>query len=158
MPDKREQILVRCRQVIEAVPGLASSGGQVRGVGRNRDDITGKARPAIIVHDGGEEVVEMSSMPRRSGVQLVKMQPQFVILIGSETEQIGTLANQFRAALINAIFTDDTLIGLAGGPFGNGDIRYEGCELETQAGTTREARLTVNISFTYAFRTSDLAA
>lgn len=152
MADTREAILARLRLLIESVEGLASNG-----FGRNRDDVSGKARPAIILHDGTEETHDMPDPPRRSAVQMIKLVPEFVILVGAATEQVGSLASLLRSRLLFLVLNDSELIDLVGGIMGVGDMRYEGCELVTAAGTAREGRMTVHLSFTYPSRVSDLA-
>jgi hypothetical protein len=159
--DTREAILARLRTLIETIPGLAmGSNGAVRGVGRNRDDVSGAVRPAIILNDGGEENLDSDNPPARTAVQMMRMEPELVILVGTPTEDVGSVANIFRARLIVAVLNDSELGNLIGpgGPRGRGgDIHYLGSEFESQAGERREGRMTVNFGITYVLRVADLA-
>lgn len=159
MADVREAILARIRALLPGIPGLATGG-----VGRNRGDISPSARPAIILHDGSEEKVDLRGNPRGGVLQLVKLNPQLEILVGAGHEDVGTLINGFRALLLSAVLNDATILSYIGrnplNPadtrFGSGDIAIESCELETQAGETREGRMAVNLAITYALVLADL--
>jgi hypothetical protein len=151
MIDKREAILVRLRDIIETVPG-------VKAAGRNRQDVTGKARPAILLHDGDEQTENnKETAPRFSAVDKATMTPQLVILAGTTTEQLGTTLNGIRAALLPLVLQDPELINLCGGPNSNSQIRYEGCAVTSEAGEAREGRMECNFAFEYVFKVSDLA-
>jgi hypothetical protein len=161
MQDVREQILVRLRAIIAAVPGVYVSPSGAAMAGRNLGDITGAARPAIILHDGYEERTDTTERgPRKSAQQMMVLRPHVEILLGARTEQVGPQASQLRAALLNLMFDDAELDLLTAGPTGrgNGTMWYEGLELTTAPGESREARLVISFGLSYAFKMGDLAA
>jgi len=151
--DRREDILARIRVILETIPGLAvGAGGQVRGVGRNRDDVSLTARPIAILRDGNEERVPMEGRgPRRSAQQMMLMHPQIFVNAGALTEELGPLMSGFRLAIVNAICDDPTLIDLVGGERGNGDITYEGLVFDSTAGEKREGLMDLNFTLRYPF-------
>lgn len=154
--DRREQILARCEVLIDTVPGIAITG-------RNRGDVTGKRRPAIILHDGPEDVVEQDAAgdggARNSLVQRMRMEPQFQIKLQASAEQIGPTANALRVELLKVLFSDDELLDLVGAANSRSSrIQYLGGGLTTEEGEQREGTLDVNMALTYVFRLADLLA
>lgn len=162
MVDKREQILARIRTLLDTIPGVAAGpNGTIRGTGRNRDHITAAARPMIILYDGIEELVEMEGGPRRSGIQIMRLQPDITIFIGDVSEDVGTRFSALRAALLTTILQDSELIALTGNANGWGgglNMHYLGCDFSTEAGEKREGTMTIHFAFLYPFRLIDLAA
>lgn len=154
--DRREQILARCETLIGMVPGIVI--GE-----RNRGEVTGKRRPAIILHDGPEEVVEQDAGDnggsRNSLVQRMRMEPQFQIKLTAPADQIGPQANSLRVALLKTLYSDDELLDLLGVENSKSSrIRYLGGGLATDDGEQREGTLDVNMALTYVFRIADLLA
>jgi hypothetical protein len=146
--DIREQILERLKIVCQ-VDG-------VKGVGRNVQDLADLVRPAVIIHDGNEQIDQQAGRPDPRGrVQLQELMPIFCIYFNSSTKNIGSVANQFRMAIVAAIFNDTDLAAL----LFNKQIYYKGCTLVPPEMTeTREARFEIEVSFTYPFRVSDFTS
>lgn len=161
MKDRREDILARLRLLLDSIPGVYVSPTGVIATGRNREDISGNSRPAIILHDGSEEQGPAAGQgPRKSAMQLMILRPHFEVLLGARTELVGTQASDFRRELLRAVFTDGTLDDLTAGPTGRGvgDIWFEGTEFSSTQGESREARLVVNIALSYPFLMHELLA
>lgn len=151
MADRREQILARLEAIFGTISGVAKTG-------RNVEDVTGKSRPAIIMHDASESSTDLSERPPGQNGRVVPkdymiLSPQIAILLGDRAEVVGTRVSAMRSALVKAIWTDSQLASFLGN---KGDIRYTGCGLETQPGETREARLLVNFEFTYFLDCAEL--
>jgi hypothetical protein len=146
MRDVREQILSRLMTIFEEVPGILTAA-------RNREDVSGKARPAIIMHDAAEDTSDLSNRPRRVTKDEMVLSPQIYILLGDKADVVGSKVSEFRNWLVNLVWTDSILKDLTGG---NGDIRYTGCGLDTTTGETREARLEVRFEFTYVLDAAEL--
>jgi hypothetical protein len=152
--DRRELVLARCEVLIGQVPGIKLAE-------RNRGEVTGKRRPAIIMHDGAEEVVEADSTheggARNSQVQRMRMEPQFLIRLSGEAEDVGPEANALRSALLKTLFSDDVLLDLLGVENSRSTrIAYLGGGLTTEEGEQRECTMEVNLALTYVFRLVDL--
>lgn len=150
MLDRREQILARLRVIIEEVPGIRSAG-------RNRDDVQGRSRPAILMHDAAEDTAALSNRPSgrntKNTKDLMTLSPQLYVMLGATADLVGGLISDFRRQLIPLVWTDAQLWDLVGG---NGDIRYLGCGLDTTTGESREARLEVKFEFTYMLDCKEL--
>lgn len=155
--DVREQILARIRVIIGGIPGVAAAA-------RNRIEISGTSRPAMVLHDGEEEAFEVESPaipPRGSQLDFFHLQPRIQILAGAPTESVGPLLSGLRLLLIPAILNDATLLTLVGGPAGirgQGQMRYLAATVETVSGQTNEATMELTFRFDYVFRLSDLTS
>jgi hypothetical protein len=109
-----------------------------------------------VIYDGDEvssdadpDNTRPTNAPRR-----VTMQPAIEIAFGDLPENIGTSINVMRAALIKAICTDATIIGLVLDRFGT---RYLGCVMGGAGlGRSQEATMLLNFAFTYALRPDEL--
>lgn len=151
----REDILARINVVIDNIDGTLG----LTQAGRNQDDLSGRSRPAVILHDGDENLRENNNTPknmRGSGpgilVDFMDMRPRLELLINEKTIDVGTKLNEYRDKILPAIVMDTTLANLVGQ---NGEIRYLGLSTETSAGEKREGRITLNFSLLY---TLDIAA
>lgn len=152
MVDVREQILARLEVIIDGLDGVVKSG-------RNRPDVSGKARPALILHDGDEQPGgDDQAGPRNATITFMEMAPRIEILAEAASQDVGTTVNVIRAALLKAVFNDAALLELIGAADrrGNGEIRYDGCALELDSGEAREARMEISLRITYVFRIGDL--
>lgn len=153
MADFREAILARLLVIAQGVDGIKEAA-------RNSPDVSSiKQRPAIILHDGHEELDQSSGRPDMSGrIQFQDLNPQFNILFSSNTKDIGTVANLFRQRLIAAIYGDAELTNfLAHDNHRNPRIYYVGCSLiPPDVSEARETRLEVELIFTYPWRVDDL--
>jgi len=144
MLDRREAILAQ----LEVIFGTLGAS-----VGRNRGPNSEDALPAIILHDGVEQAEDLHGAPRGSVVDMVKMEPQIFVLVTGPAKAIGTTINALRASLLHAVLTDATLKAAI---TSNGQIRYVGCTLTTEAGEGREADMEIKLSFQYPFLISEL--
>jgi hypothetical protein len=147
MADPREPILARLAVVCAAVTGVAA-------VVRNKRDVPGLARPAVIILDGAETRREMEEKRVRwSQVQIMDMSPTIRIIIrGDDGPESGALLSLFRGRLAYAVLNDATLRSLVGT---NGDIQFEDFSIDEPDPETREYRATMTMVFTYPFRLSN---
>lgn len=155
--DYREAILAR----VEAI-GTGLSLFTL--VGRNKLRPSETQLPAYIVMDGGEETdardpkdLRAARAPRR-----VRMRPSIIIYAGDTASNVGTDLNNFRKAVLNAIFTDATLIGVPATQPGQAptqglvldqrSIDYLGCNPFFDMGRQVEGTMELHFEFTYALR------
>lgn len=150
MADKRELILQRLEQVSAGVPGIAATA-------RNRGLLRNEQRPAIVVLDGDETTASTGGDSRgraRMTPQVVRMRPEIYILprearpTGEDDkgEDPGTVANDYRMLLLQAIAADEQIRQLIGP---NGGIVYQGMVTDLHSGgyLAGEARLDLSISY-----------
>ena len=147
MTDRREMILARLLEIAKGIDGVTAAF-------RNRDEISEKQRPAIVILDADEAAddADPAQRPSRSP-RRVAMTPEIYILLGAKPEDLGTAINRLRARLVSAVLTDEQLIALVGS---NGDIRYEGCATALARGRSMEGEMGVSFSFTYVLRPEEL--
>lgn len=149
MSDLREQILSRIAAVCAGVSGIVASD-------RNRLAVTDLRRPAVIVLDGAEQLLDAPDGERRSRVQRMELSPQIAILVRADTgTEAGQLLSLYRGRVAYAVLADATLRDYTGT---SGGIRFEGSDVERPDPETREYRLNLNITFTYPFRLTDYAS
>lgn len=146
--DKREAILARLAELCAGLTGIVS-------VKRNVLDVPFLERPAIVVQDGSEERLDGPASENRSGVQRLELNPQLWLLIRGAAEDAGPLMSLFRARILYAVTTDQTLRDLTGTV---GGIRYEGATVSEPSAETKEPRMDLNFTFTYTLAMSDLEA
>lgn len=140
---KREDILARLVVIGAAIEGVVLCA-------RNRDEISDRHKPAIIIMDADEAAVE--GAPMRSGAaspQIISMTPEIYILLSSEPATVGTQLNAIQSALLSAILNDETLRTITGT---NGSIRYEGCATGLSRGRSMEGEMGVSLTFQYPFK------
>jgi len=148
MAEPREAILNRLVAVCAAVPG-------VQAAVRNRLDAAALRRPAIIVHDGAEQLLDAPQGERRSRLQRMELSPGVTVVVrGDDGGEAGALMTLYRSRVLAAVLGDATLIGLVGS---NGGIRYESATVAPPDAEAREYRITLELVFTYPFYLSDLA-
>lgn len=147
MTDRRELILVRLLDIAGGIEGIASAF-------RNRDEISEKQRPAIVILDADEAAddADPTTRPARSP-RRVAMTPEIYILLGAKPEDLGAAINRLRARFVKAVLIDAQLASIVGT---NGDIRYEGCATALARGRSMEGEMGVSFSFTYVLRPEDL--
>lgn len=146
--DKREAILARLVELCASITGIVSAG-------RNLLDVPLLQRPAIVVQDGSEERLDSAASDNRSGVQRLELTPQLWLLVRGAAADAGPLMSLFRARILYAVTTDQTLRDLTGAV---GGIRYEGATVSEPSAETKEPRMDLNFTFTYALALSDLEA
>lgn len=147
MTDRREMVLARLLEIARGIEGIAAAF-------RNKDEISEKQRPAIVILDADEtaEDTDPTSRPSRSP-RRVAMTPEIYILLGAKPEELGTTINTLRARLVKTILADAQLAGIVGS---NGDIRYEGCATALARGRSMEGEMGVSFSFAYVLRPEEL--
>ena len=147
MIDRREMILSRLLEIAGSTEGIA-------GAFRNRDEISEKQRPAIVILDADEvaDDADPGSRPARSP-RRVAMTPEIYILLGAKPEELGSVINALRARFVKSVLGDSQLGSIVGT---NGDIRYEGCATALARGRSMEGEMGVSFSFTYVLRPEEL--
>jgi hypothetical protein len=146
--DKREAILTR---LVATAGGLAG----IKTAVRNQDEVSERARPAIVIFDGDETADEGAQERGRSGQapNIVEMTPETLILLGAAPESVGTALNAMRAKLVKAVLTDAELAALTGT---NGRVRYVGCSTHLGHGRSMEGSMSVQFAFAYVLRPDQL--
>jgi hypothetical protein len=145
--DQREAILSRLVAICGGVSGIAA-------VGRNRLDVTGLARPAVVVLDGTETMVAQPEMLRRSELQRMELSPDMTVFVrGDDGGEAGVLLSRYRSAIVSAVLSD-TALGDSVGKTGR--VRYEGCTVMPPDAEAKEHQLELNLVFTYEFKSGDL--
>ena len=147
MADKREQILSRLLAVAQGIPGIA-------GAFRNKDEISDKTRPAIVILDADETADDADPVNRPTRApRRIAMTPEIYLLLGAKPENVGIDINALRATFIKSVLTDAGLLLIVGT---NGDIRYEGCATSLARGRNMEGEMGISFSFAYTLRPEDL--
>jgi len=144
--DTRELILARLVTVCGAVEG-------VQAVGRNRLDVAGLARPAVIVQDALEQLRDMPVGARYGETARMELSPGITVVVRGGPADIGGLLSLYRSRVVAAVLRDAELKTLTGS---NGGIRYEGCLVAPPDAEAKEYRLDITLVFTYLFVLSDL--
>ncbi len=147
MTDRREMILARLLEIAVGVDGIVAAF-------RNKDEISERQRPAIVILDADEvaDDADPSSRPSRAP-RRVAMTPEIYILLGAKPEDLGTAINRLRARFVKTVLGDAQLSLIVGS---NGDIRYEGCATALARGRGMEGEMGVSFSFTYVLRPEEL--
>ena len=147
MIDRREMILSRLLEIASATEGVVAAF-------RNKDEISEKQRPAILILDADEAAddTDPGSRPSRSP-RRVAMTPEIYILLGAKPEDLGSAINRLRARFVKAVLSDTQLGSIVGT---NGEIRYEGCATALARGRSMEGEMGVSFSFTYVLRPEEL--
>jgi len=147
MTDRRELILMRLLEIARGIEGVTSAF-------RNRDEISEKQRPAIVILDADEAADDADPVSRSSRApRRVAMTPEIYILLGAKPEDLGNAINILRARFVKAVLTDAQLGSTVGT---NGDVRYEGCATALARGRSMEGEMGVSFSFTYVLRPEEL--
>ena len=147
MIDRREMILSRLLEIAGSTQGIVAAL-------RNKDEISEKQRPAIVILDADEAAddADPTTRPSRSP-RRVAMTPEIYILLGAKPEDLGTAINALRARFVKSVLGDSQLGSIVGT---NGDIRYEGCATALARGRSMEGEMGVSFSFTYVLRPEEL--
>lgn len=149
MVDVREAILSRLFTVIGGITGVAA-------VGRNRRDVPGLARPAIVLDDGPEAPAESPEIDRLSRVTVIDMVPHLTILAGDDAVNIGTLLNTLLTRLKFAVLSDAELWGLVSRQQ-KPAIRFVSSDMVAAGPESKEGRMEVSFALIYVLKLSDLA-
>lgn len=139
--DKRELILARMLEIARAVDGVETAK-------RNQLVIDDLQLPAILIFDGAETPRESDPSRRRTVVEprRVDMQPVITIKADETAENVGTLMNTLRAALLRALFQDEALLALTHDSVG---LRYDGCTPVVDNGRVVEGAMQIQVTITY---------
>ena len=143
MTDRREMILTRLLEIAVGLDGIVAAF-------RNKDEISERQRPAVVILDADETAddADPNSRPSRAP-RRVAMTPEIYILLGAKPEDLGTAINTLRARFVKAVLGDAQLSLIVGS---NGDLRYEGCATALARGRSMEGEMGVSFSFTYVLR------
>lgn len=152
MADNRENILTRLVAVCGAVEGIAA-------VARNRLDVPALKRPAVLVQDGAEQLLDAPQPPQRGPVQRVQrldLTPLVIVIVrGSDGIDAGSLLTLYRNRIVAAVLSDSLLVGYVGS---SGGMRYEAASVAAPDAESKEFRIELSFVFTYTFRLSELLA
>jgi hypothetical protein len=149
--DVREDILVRLLAVVASIPNIRSAQ-------RNNVDIPEDQLPAALVFDGDEETDDASDLSMRpsSRPTVVRMQPE--IVIAEQADAVGSDLTTLRRELIRRVLTDTELNEqiVKTGRFGNGAIRYLGCQTDLGWGRSLQGALRAQFMFKYSLKIEEL--
>ena len=151
MIDVREQILMRLVAIVDAVADFKE-------VYRNYVDLTEDDLPAAAVLDGDEDTHDSSdaSMRPPDRPTLVTMTPEIVIF--KIAPQVGPDISVLRRELVKAVLYDTELNQqiVKTGRYGNGAIRYLGCQTDLAWERSMFGALKINLHIKYTLRPADL--
>jgi hypothetical protein len=151
MADVREDILARLVEVVAAIPNI-------RLAHRNNIDITEDQLPAALVLDGDEETNDSTDLSMRppNRPTVVHMTPE--IILAEQSNEVGSDLTTLRRELIKRVLTDIKLNEqiVKTGRFGNGAIRYLGCQTDLGLGRSMLGALKAQFLFKYTLRPDDL--
>jgi hypothetical protein len=149
--DVREDILVRLLEVVASIPNIRSAQ-------RNNVDIPEDQLPAALVFDGDEETDDASDLSMRPANRptVVRMQPE--IVIAEQADEVGSDLTTLRRELIRRVLTDTELNEqiVKTGRFGNGAIRYLGCQTDLGWGRSMQGALRAQFMFKYSLKIEEL--
>jgi hypothetical protein len=149
--DVREDILARLLEVVASIPNIRSAQ-------RNNVEIPEDQLPAAIVFDGDEETNDASDLSMRppNRPTMVRMHPE--IVIAQQADEAGSDLSVLRRELIKRVLTDTALNEtiVKTGRFGNGAIRYLGCQTDLGWGRSLQGALRAQFMFKYALKIEDL--
>jgi hypothetical protein len=147
MTDIREDILARLLAVVATIPNIRSAQ-------RNNTDIPEDQLPAAIIFDGDEETNDAGDLSMRPANRptIVHMRPE-VVIAGDNLD-----FPSFRRELIKRILNDTELNEqiVKTGRFGNGAIRYIGCQADIAWLRSLHEALRAMFVFKYALWPDDL--
>jgi hypothetical protein len=145
--DQREVILSR-------LVTLCGSIGGVQSVARNRLDVAGLVRPAVVIHDGLEQLLDAPSDMHHSELQRMELVPLIMVIVrGGGTADPGVLMSSYRSQIVAGILRDSAILAAIGT---NGRIRYDGCAVAAPDAEAKEHRIELSVTFRYVFRLGDL--
>ena len=144
---RREDIIAQLLAIVGDVPGPGPA--SVATALRNHVAVPDDLLPAAIVFEGDEETVEQDQILGRRGITptRVHMTPLVLLAAMGHAHQIGTTMNAWRGAIIQAIVTDETLLGIIQAP--SGRVIYQSMESEIVRGERTIARYVLKFQITY---------
>jgi hypothetical protein len=151
LADVREDILARLLQIVAGIPNIRSAQ-------RNNVEIPEDQLPAAIVFDGDEETDDAADVSMRPANRptIVRMHPE--IIIAQQDDEVGSDLTTMRRGLIKLVMTDTMLNEqiVKTGRFGNGAIRYLGCQTDLGWGRSLFGALRAQFMFKYALKIEEL--
>ena len=151
MVDVRELVLARLVEVVASIPNLRSAQ-------RNNVDIPEDQLPAAIVFDGDEETDDAQDVGMRppNRPTVVRMHPEIVIV--EQSDEVGSDLSTLRRELIRLVLFDTELNEqiVKTGRFGNGAIRYLGCQTDVGWMRSLHGALLARFMFKYTLKPDDL--
>ena len=151
MTDVREDILARLLEVVATIP-------YVRSAQRNNVDITEEQLPAAIVFDGDEETddAQDASMRPPNRPTVVRMHPEIVIADNSNdaATDLATLRRELIKRVLNDTELNEQIVKT--GRFGNGAIRYLGCQTDCGWMRSLHGALRAQFMFKYVLKPDEL--
>jgi len=151
MIDTREDILARLLAIVATIPNL-------RAAYRNNVDIPEDQLPAAIVLDGDEESDGASdvSMKQPHRPYNVQMTPE--IIIAQQADEVCSDLTTLRRELVKRVLKDTELNEqiVKTGRFGNGAIRYLGCQTDLGWMRSLHGALRAQFLFKYTLKPDDL--
>jgi hypothetical protein len=151
MIDVRENILARLVAIIDGVADFKQ-------VYRNYVDLTEDDLPAAAVLDGDEETEDTSDASMRPPHRptLATMTPEIIVF--KLAPQVGPDISVLRRQLVKAVLYDTELNQqiVKTGRYGNGAIRYLGCQTDLGWERSMFGALKVNLLIKYALKPDDL--
>lgn len=151
MIDVREQILTRLVEIAGTIPNI-------RFTQRNDAEITEDQLPAAIIFDGDEETDDATdaSMRPPNRPTPVRMHPN--IEIAQQLDEVGSDLSVLRREMIRLVLYDTELNEqiVKTGRFGNGAIRYLGCQTDPTWMRTMYGQMRVQFLFKYMLNPADL--
>jgi len=151
MIDVRENILARLVAIVATMPSI-------KNVYRNNVDLTEDQLPAAAVLDGDEETGDHTDHSQHPSNRptLATMTPEIIIF--KLAPQVGPDISTLRRELIKLVLYDtelnEQIIGT--GRFGNGTIRYLGCQTDLGWERSMFGALKANFQFKYPLKPDDL--
>lgn len=146
MADIREETLKRILVIARGVNGITKAE-------RNRLDVPGLSRPAILIQDGADSFLSAPQSERLARVQMMELSPQIWIKVKVSEEEAGPLLSVYRNRMFLAIAQDAPLQDIL---TTNGYIRFEGSSVPEPTPEGQEQRMDLNIVFGYPLRLTDL--
>lgn len=144
MADVRELILVQLLAIIADIPGIETTG-------RNLTPQPEVKMPLIVLYDGDEEAME-TAKGGMAGL-VVNMLPTVVLSLGEIAENVGTVTNEWRVKILQAILSDATLRSYCDRRDG---AKYLGCTTTLHQGRTDQVELVTNWQIAYPLIPSNL--
>jgi len=121
-------------------------------------DITEDQLPAVIVLDGDEETNDATDLSMRPAHRptMVQMTPE--IIIAEQSDEASSDLTTLRRELIKRVLTDVELNEqiVKTGRYGNGAIRYLGCQTDLGWMRSLHGALKAQFLFKYTLRPEDL--
>ena len=151
MVDTREAILARLLEVVASI-------ANIRFAQRNNVDIPEDQLPAAIVFDGDEETDDARDAGMRPSNRptIVRMHPEIIIV--EQSDEVGSDLTTLRRELLRGVLNDIALNEqiVKTGRFGNGAIRYLGCQTDLGWGRSMQGALRAQFMFKYTLKPDDL--